>query len=336
MFGFIGRKARVAEAREALRAVLDRGGSKEEQLGSISPLAQRDDQIHVVSVRLLEAGNTDRVFMLFDTIAPAQGRGALFGWLWGTSHTRPAGSDKGPAPRKTEWSDLDMEARMVRLTQEIKEAIDDPASREPYHQTTLESRWRMLVDGRPYEIEVDDDGDAEVRVRHLNRRGYFSIRKGDAQLPRAGAGAWGDPLDLIQQPVGDDLWLVARRCFMEDDVATWQGLPAPCQTRVSQALQQGNLVQLHVNSPVIEAHASVAPVNGRSVPDQVRATLDLLAFVAETMSEGAELRPPRSSTVHGGQLVRPPAERVVCSYCGTEHFLDVDPRCPSCGAARQG
>jgi hypothetical protein len=64
MFGFIGRRGRVAEAKQRLDRV--RFDGKGAQLEAIAPLEAKDARIHELAKKLIEAGNVDRVFKLFE------------------------------------------------------------------------------------------------------------------------------------------------------------------------------------------------------------------------------------------------------------------------------
>jgi hypothetical protein len=64
MFGFIGRKQRMLEARQRLQAV--RNDDVSVQIEAIAPLQAKDRAIYEMARKLIEAKNVDRVFKLFE------------------------------------------------------------------------------------------------------------------------------------------------------------------------------------------------------------------------------------------------------------------------------
>jgi hypothetical protein len=64
MFGFIGRRRRMLEARQRLETVRQDGVSA--QLEAIAPLQAKDRAVYEMARKLIEAKNVDRVFKLFE------------------------------------------------------------------------------------------------------------------------------------------------------------------------------------------------------------------------------------------------------------------------------
>jgi hypothetical protein len=238
-------------------------------------------------------------------------------------------------PTMDQWDDWSMEQHIAWLRDEIEAAMAAAGARaEVYRSGTTEIEWRGMLGHRPMAIQVDDDGDIEVRMRMVNRRGYFCLGQRLEGVPALDTGAWTDPTDMVQHEIDATTVLRGLRQYVEDDVRAFESLPAPLRQTLIGPIASGAFYSINVTGPEMEWSGLLGPMSGHPVQPALGHIFGVSQSLAEALSQGDTDLPPRSSVVMGGQVVSPAAERSTCAYCQTTSFIvpGKDPRCPGCGA----
>jgi hypothetical protein len=197
---------------------------------------------------------------------------------------------------------------------------------EPGSECELRAVWQ----GRPIRIEIEEDGDGEVVLGTVNRRGQLCL------LPAAGEVVEGafvrEPTEVVCVAVGPGVSLSTFAAYLDADRRTWESLPAPMRQRmVGRATREQRV--LNVGHQSIASTCSLGPAHGRSVVDAIEAELRELLALATVLGEGAAPIEPRSSVAIDGVFVGGSSPPTPCAFCGTRYWVErSDPRCPSCGA----
>lgn len=248
----------------------------------------------------------------------------IFSFLFGSNETgdasppRPA-SENLPTPEEFE-DRLGWFAAQLRVLGERCEQVGLRVDRAG-ETCELRAIWR----GHPISVELDPDGRGSLELGFVNRRGHFCL------IGQEGETIEGDfrrePNETVNLAIATGISLQSSWRFLEDDRATFEGLPDATRAWAVQ------LTRDHWGAGPIVRHqrvwvpCAVWPAPERSVASTLEDRLAAVAELADLLADGPAPVESRAGGSH---------ERVACGYCETRFVLErADPRCPSCGAAAQ-
>jgi hypothetical protein len=262
----------------------------------------------------------------------------LFDFLFGKTKQPRADASAGAEPTGprmpslAEWEDMDGGARARWLGAELEQvkALCEKAGVR-ISPDLGKAELRGTHGGRPIAVTLDDDCNAELTVKFINRRGHLTLGApipGISDRAPADEGFWSDDNDLVAPIVGQSVALLATSKTIEESQAVWDGLAPDARQRVLAWMADG-LGHHHVvaRHQALESVELCGPRYQLAVVDRVMRSLAELIALAELFAEGEAAILPSGA----GPAWTP--EKRTCSYCSTTFFLEAnDTRCPACGA----